>query len=188
MSFSGRRLSILRPSDHSRKFSLGKDLSENGTHPSILLLVRFEKKIKKRKEKKLTRSLRKLQNNSLKPTANSEMPTLAIVPTLVSMPPVFLQVLSGVQSALQSMAMPMIRSLGPIWARVPPRPTTRSPAASPVPLPSPSLPLPENTARPLVSSRFVPLSPACTMSIIARARRASTPGKTSASFPVVEPV
>lgn len=46
MSFSGRRLSILRPSDHSRKFSLGKDLSENGTHPSILLLVRFEKKKK----------------------------------------------------------------------------------------------------------------------------------------------
>lgn len=96
MSFSGRRLSILSPSN--RRFSAGKELSLNG-ETGIVEFTLY--------------STNAGQNCAPKPIVNSVLPTKVTVPMPVSMPRVRPPASSGVQNARPNTAMPKTPPPGP---------------------------------------------------------------------------
>lgn len=91
MSFSGRRVSILRPSN--RRFSVGKELSNNG---ACLGFFAFPDKYSRMSILFFFQTNTHRQNSSLKPTVNFEPPTKATVPMQAWTRPVPLPVSSGV--------------------------------------------------------------------------------------------
>lgn len=110
MSFSGRRVSILRPSN--RRLSVSKGLSENGE--CVQLLISFEFKTINAKNKIRTNvPISRFQRNGPRLIVNSEPPTRVIVPTPVLTHPVLPLVLSGAQNVPPSMGFLMILQVGP---------------------------------------------------------------------------